>query len=297
MFTDTYLQAFDSVVRQFGITAYLCGGTVRDLLINRTPRDVDVVLSARVFEAAAAFAAKLDVPHFILDEERQVARIVCGGGNWDFTGYRNGTIEGDLQKRDFTINAMAIPWQTFFPNRNVTSVLDPFDGLKDLKKKLIVPVTEESLRDDPLRMLRAFRIQAELKFEIDPSVLREIDRSYSLIANVAVERVADELDRVFLQADSASMWKALGKTPLLEALFPEMAPMKNCEQGGYHHLDVWSHSILALEKLESFLPQLSNFFPKHSVALQEYLNATPGTLERMRILKWAALLHDIGKPP
>jgi len=145
-------------LQNLGVTGYLCGGTVRDLLLNRPFRDVDVVLNDRVFEAADLFHKKLNAPYFILDKERQVARVVCGEGNWDFTGFRNHTIEGDLKKRDFTINAMAVRWEDFYPARSLDRVVDPFLGLTGLQNRLVIPVAEDSMTEDPLRMLRAFRI-------------------------------------------------------------------------------------------------------------------------------------------
>jgi poly(A) polymerase len=296
LFTDTFLQAFDSVIRQLGVSAYLCGGTVRDLLLNRPFRDVDVVLSGRVFEAANLFHSKLNLPYFILDQERQVARVVCAQGNWDFSAYRNHTIEGDLKKRDFTINAMAIRWEDFFPQRNARQIVDPYCGLSDLKAKKIRTVGETSLQEDPLRMLRAYRIQAELGFRIEKEVLSQIESLHPRIQNVAGERLHEELDRIFSQSDSASAWRSLGQSSLFDSMFPEMKPMKGCEQGGHHHLGVWLHSVLALENLEKFLPHIPQTFPEHSEAILKYLNAVPGSMDRIRLLKWAALFHDIGKP-
>jgi poly(A) polymerase len=296
LFKDAHLQAFDSVVRELNISAYLCGGTVRDLLLNRRIHDIDVVLSGHVFEAAELFRTKLNAPSFVLDEERQVARVVAGAGNWDFSGFRNRTIEGDLRKRDFTINAMASPWESFYPSRGLGTILDPFDGQTDLKKRKIRTVTPESFQDDPLRMLRAFRISAELGFDIDPDVLQQIEGFADKIQGVAAERVTEELNRVFLQSNSAQAWKILGESKLLGAIFPEMAAMKGCDQGGYHHLDVWGHSLLTLENFEQLLQNLKEIFPEHAQQLEEYLNAVPGSLDRRRLLKWASLLHDIGKP-
>jgi poly(A) polymerase len=297
VFTDAYLQAFDSVVQNLNISAYLCGGTVRDLLLNRPLRDVDVVLSDRVFEAAQMFRSKMNAPYFVLDEERQVARVVCGGGNWDFTGFRDRTIEGDLQKRDFTINALAIPWNDFYPSRSLQNIVDPFGGVSDLGLRLIRTVTSDSLPDDPLRMLRAFRIQAELQFELDPGINRQIEQIHDNIRSVAVERITEELDRILLLSDAHRTWQLLGESKLFDSLFPEMQAMKGCEQGGYHHLDVWSHSVLTLQNFESQLRQMPADFPEHAEFLQEYLSGVAGTLDRTRLLKWACLLHDIGKPP
>lgn len=296
MFTETFLQAFDSVIRELGVSAYLCGGTVRDLLLNRRFRDVDVVLSGRVFEAANLFHSKIKAPFFILDKERQVARVVCAEGNWDFSGYRNHTIEGDLKKRDFTINAIAIDWQDFYPGQNIQKIVDPYVGAADLKRKIIRTVSENSLQDDPLRMLRAYRIQAEVGFEIDPEVLSQIEKQHALITDVAGERIREELDRILFLSDSAATWRQLGQSSLFDSLFPEMKPMKGCEQGGYHHLDVWNHSLLVLENFEKFILSIPNVFSKHARSIRQYLHENPGTLDRLRLLKWAGLLHDIGKP-
>lgn len=269
---------------------------MRDLLLGRQFHDVDVVVADRVFEAANMLSARMKAASFVLDSERHVARVVFESGNWDITGFRDTTIEGDLQKRDFTINALAIRWEDFYPARSLNPVLDPFGGVADLQSRRIRAVTRESLVDDPLRMLRAFRIHAELGFIIDPDVLDQIEEVHTTIAGVAGERVRDELDRIFLRPDSAATWRELGKSQLFDSLFPEMMPMKGCEQGGYHHLDVWGHSIAALENLENLFASLNQEFPEYASALQEYLGAAPGTLERRRLLKWAVLLHDIGKP-
>jgi tRNA nucleotidyltransferase/poly(A) polymerase len=295
LFTDSYFQAFDSVIRSLGVSAYLCGGTVRDLLISRPIHDVDLVLSDRVFEAAQQFASSLHLPFFVMDQERQVARVVCESGNWDFTGYRNHTLEGDLAKRDFTINAMAIRWQDFYLDHHLT-VVDPHAGQRDLQARLIRPVNDSSLQEDPLRMLRAFRIQAELHFGLDPSLIAQIGRVHSRIGEVAAERVTEELDRILLQPDSANAWNAIAATPLFDSLFPELVPMKGCEQGGYHHLDVWNHTVLALQNFEEFLSTIGETFGQDAQSLKEYLESSAGTLDRKRLLKWVVLLHDSGKP-
>ena len=160
--------------------------------------------------AAQAFRNKINAPYFVLDKERQVARVVCGGGNWDFSGFRNSTIEGDLRKRDFTINALAVLWEGFLSWPETRYLDRSLWGLQDLKQKKIRTVSEDSLEEDPLRMLRAFRIQAELHFEIESVVLEQIERIHSKIQNVAAERITEELDRVLLQPDSAKTWKAIG---------------------------------------------------------------------------------------
>ena len=296
MLSEPFFKAFDEVVRELNLPAYLCGGTVRDLLLKRPFRDVDVVLPERVFSAAQSFRSKIDAPYFVLDKERQVARVVCGGGNWDFSGFRNSTIEGDLRKRDFTINALAVLWEDFYPGEKLDTLIDPYSGLQDLKQKKIRTVAKESLEEDPLRMLRAFRIQAELHFEIDSAVLEQIEQIHLMIRNVAVERITEELDRIFLQPDSAKTWNAIGNSSLFGSLFPELQPMQGCEQGGYHHLDVWQHTVEAMVYFEDLLLRIDEFFPDHAEFLKAYLESTAGTLERKRLLKWALLLHDIGKP-
>jgi poly(A) polymerase len=294
--SEPFFQKFDETVRELGVPAYLCGGTVRDLLLNRPFRDVDVVLPERVFATAQLFQKKINAPYFVLDDERQVVRVVCGGGNWDFSAFRDSTIEGDLLKRDFTINAMAVLWEEFYPAQKVKKPIDPYSGVKDLKQKVIRAVAPESLQEDPLRMLRAFRIQAELHFHIDSNVLYQIEQIHGLIQDVAAERITEEMDRMFLMPDSAGSLDALGKSKLFVSLFPELEPMQGCEQGGYHHLDVWQHTVQAMVFFEDLLTRIEEFFPEQAEFIKDYLNGQPGTLPRTLLLKWALLLHDIGKP-
>jgi poly(A) polymerase len=119
---------------------------------------------------------------------------------------------------------------------------------------------------------------------------------HPLIVDVAEERVREELDRIFLQPDSASAWKLISNSELFKSLTPELFPMKGCQQGGYHHLDVWDHTLMSLEKFESLIAQIPEIFPEHAANIQEFLDAAPGTLDRTRLLKWGMLLHDVGKP-
>src|SRR5207247_552298 len=105
------------------------------------------------------------------------------------------------------------------------TVLDPHGGQQDLAKKIISTVTQASLADDPLRMLRAFRIQAEAGFALDPSVLSQIDSLHAGISNIAVERITEELDRIFLQPHSAQVWRTIGGTPLFDSMLPEARAM------------------------------------------------------------------------
>jgi putative nucleotidyltransferase with HDIG domain len=117
-----------------------------------------------------------------------------------------------------------------------------------------------------------------------------------MIQEVAEERITEEVDRILLQPDSEKAWRILSGSSLFDSLFPEFKPMKGCEQGGYHHQDVWQHTIHALEYFEDLLLRLDEFFPDYAEFLNEYLQSSSGTLERRRLLKWALLLHDIGKP-
>jgi poly(A) polymerase len=293
---EPYFHAFHDVLNEIGVPAYLCGGTVRDLLLHREFRDVDVVLPEKVFATAQLFSSRIKAPYFVMDKERHVARVVCGGGNWDFSGFRNHTIEGDLRKRDFTINALAVLWENFYPGQKTDNLIDPYSGLQDLKAKKIRLVAADSLEEDPLRMLRAFRIQAELHFEIDSAVLQQIEKIHSKIQSVAAERITEELDRILFQPDSAKTWAAIGNSSLFGSVFPELQAMKGCEQGGYHHLDVWQHTTLAIEYFEDLLLRLDEFFPGHAQFLRDHLQSVVGVLDRKRLLKWALLLHDMGKP-
>jgi poly(A) polymerase len=225
----------------------------------------------------------------------------------DFSRTRGADIREDLVARDFTINAMAIDFGQIM-NAHETGkspltplfqrgelVIDPYGGSEDLNNRLIRLVSAQSIRDDPIRMLRAYRFAATLDFTIHDATLAIIQSSVSLLDSVSMERIRDELFKILATDNSAYYLKAMDHVELLEQVFPEVARMKGMEQNEYHHLDVWGHSILTLEFFEQDpLPDsLKNYLPE----AENYLNheLVKGRTRRS-LLKLAVLLHDVGKP-
>lgn len=281
--------ALDSAVPSI----YVVGGAVRDHLLNRPLNDVDLVCrqAKAVCRQLAATCNATLVPfenkpgaecYRVVDRTQKEAFI-------DVSPLRGNDITADLNARDFTINAMAFPVKE---NGRVGRLIDPNAGAADLAKGVIRSLSEKSMIRDPLRMLRAFRFAAQFDFRIADRTLVFIRRQQGLIITVAAERIRTELLKLLSINRSAPHIRAMDDTGLLGCIFPEITPMKGCDQGGHHHLDVWDHSLLVLEKLENILNDTDCIFLPNGPDLRHVL----GKKNRLPILKLAALLHDVGKP-
>ncbi len=264
--------------------AFIVGGSVRDLLLNRKPKDIDIAVSGNPKRYAHEISdAKGGVPIKIGKEKQAVYRIVCGETTYDITPLNGDAIDEDLRRRDFTINAMAV-------DLGDGSIIDVTTGLDDLKSGTIRMVSESAFRNDPLRLLRAYRIGAELDFNIEPDTVSAIRRRVDLIRNPAGERIRAELFRLMDTSISARYIERMADVGLLFALFPELSPLKDCLQNEYHEYNAFEHTISAYTKLEMLLNDsetFSLFFPYNtgrSLKISKYL------------LKYAVLIHDIGKP-
>ncbi|MGL5059511.1 MAG: CCA tRNA nucleotidyltransferase [Microcoleus sp.] len=168
--------------------AYLVGGAVRDALLGRRSDyfDLDFVMLARAVKTARKIADRTRSGFVLLDAERQIARVVFAGGTVDFAQAEGGSLEADLQRRDFRINAIACDPFT-------GEIIDPLDGQTDLRMRLLRMVSRSNLEDDPLRLLRAYRQAAQLEFAIEPETLSAIKELAPLLSRVAAERVRAEL--------------------------------------------------------------------------------------------------------
>ena len=275
---------------------YFVGGTVRDILLGREVEDLDFAAAGDVLDFARKFAGVAHASFVPLDEERGTARVVFRRGalSMDFATLRGADILEDLAARDFTINAMAVDLgRTVYAHE--VEVIDPHSGAEDLNSRLIRLVSTQGVKDDPVRMLRAYRFAATLDFSIHSETSGIIRSSRCLLEFVSAERVRDELFKILATDNSACRLMAMDDVGLLEQMFPEIVPMKGMEQNEYHHLDVWGHSMLALKFLEDC--PLPESLEKHRPKAESYLGYEPvkGRV-RMSLLKLAALFHDVGKP-
>ncbi|ACB52730.1 poly(A) polymerase/tRNA nucleotidyltransferase family protein [Crocosphaera subtropica ATCC 51142] len=197
--------------------AYLVGGMVRDSLLNYQQNylDLDFVLPELVIETAKKISNQYNAGFVVLDAERKIARVVFEQGTVDFAQQEGDTIETDLRRRDFTINAIAY-------NFHQQQVIDPLNGLEDLQTKTIRMIHVKNLQDDPLRLFRAYRQAAQLKFKIDPKTRQTIVQLSSLITQVATERVQTELNYLLGNSRGSYWLSEMEKDGLLKIHFPHI---------------------------------------------------------------------------
>lgn len=269
---------------ELGYPTYLVGGYVRDLLLGRFSKDIDVVCVGDGIKLAAQVAQKISRQTKVHEFKNfGTAMINTAGGEVEFVGARKesyrknsrkpavtaGTLEDDQKRRDFTINALAISLNA----TDYGSLLDPFGGLKHLDEKLIKTPLNPALTfsDDPLRMMRAIRFASQLTFDIEAETFQAIYNNRERIKIVSQERIIAELNKIILSPQPSYGFKLLFQSGLLRLIFPELVALKGIDAiGGRAHKD--------------------NFY--HTLAVLDNISKTTNDLW----LRWAAILHDIAKP-
>ena len=277
---------------------YLAGGTVRDLLMDRKPADIDLTVHCDAREWALKLALVTGGTFVSLGQQEDAARVVWLGRDIDFTSFREGaeTIESELTMRDITINSMAVSLQRMLEGDGVPAtdevvVIDPVGGVADIKCSCLRVTSASSFQSDPLRMLRVFRFAATLGFAVESKTLDMVVRQKGTISRSASERVAYELDLIMGSKRAHKVFQDLAETGLLFEIIPELLPGVGMEQPSSHHLDVFNHCLTTLQKMELIQKDPGRFFPEHSEEMQKYIQAG-----RSLQLKWAAFFHDLGKP-
>ncbi len=289
------LAALHDVGQRRGLEFFVVGGTLRDWLLGRTPGDLDLTVARDAVACCHALIAVLGGGAFVLlgRGEEEAGRVVWQGLTIDVSSFRRGavTIEEDLRLRDYTINALGVSLADLLTEMASLSLLDPLGGADDLEHG-IVRACPQAFVADPLRMLRGYRLSATLSFTIYADTVREIQAHKALISQVSWERISHELDLIMNSEQAHATVRAMAHSGLLWQIIPELAKGLGMVQPGFHHLDVFHHSLAALEYMEEILAAPQRYYPQSAAAIQDYL-ARPG---RKGQLKWAALLHDLGKP-
>lgn len=269
---------------------WLVGGAIRDRLLGRPVQDMDVVVGGDPEEAARAVAAAQKGPVFPLSEAFGAWRVLSRDRRitYDFSPLQGATIEEDLSKRDFTVNAMAQPLAG-------GPLIDPHGGERDLREGLLRVVGPRAYEDDPLRALRLVRFAAELGFRADAETERLTQAAAPRLSEPSPERVFVELRRLVTADGCLAGLDLAERLGVLGAVLPELTALEGVEQSRFHHLDVYHHTIEVLAQLVELDlgPVFGELAPRVAAVLSQPL---ADELTRGEALRFAALFHDIGKP-
>lgn len=281
---DSILHLVGEEADKLQLECYVIGGWVRDLLLHRESKDIDIVVVGSGIALAEAVAKRLGRgAHLSVFKTYGTAQVKRGELELEFVGARresyqhdsrnpiveDGTLEEDQNRRDFTINALAI----CLNQNRYGELLDPFGGIDDLKQCTIrTPLDPDiTFSDDPLRMMRAIRFSSQLGFSLDNETFDAITRNNERIHIITKERIVDEINKIMLSRRPSVGWLLLDKTGLLPLIFPELSALKGIDtKDGRGHKDVFLHTLQVLDNISM---KSDNLW-----------------------LRWAALVHDIGKP-
>ena len=287
---------------RWGEHVYLVGGWLRDALLGQPSDEVDLV-ARRASELAAASSGERGAHLVQIDRRFGALRLIPRGAeragpikSLDLSPLRGSSILEDLRYRDFTVNAMAVDLLSWRHNGRL-EFIDPLDGLADLRSGRLRACTSLSFADDPLRVLRAYRLLASYPFSLESRTRAWIKERGHGLRDVAVERVRDELSLMLETPRSARIFRMLDEDGVVPFLLPECEPMRGLEQNEYHHLDVWAHSLLTLEVLEDLMARPEGLLPGSGRELSAILGERlAGDRTRSGVVKLAVLLHDMAKP-
>ena len=282
--THPVFKVASQIVTENGSEAYVIGGYVRDLILGRPSKDIDIVVVGNGLDLAEACAEKLRVKKVSFFKNFGTAQFMYKDLEVEFVGARkesyrrdsrkpiieDGTLEDDQKRRDFTINALALSLHA----DNFGELLDPFGGLEDLENKIIkTPLDPDTTySDDPLRMMRAIRFASQLNFKIEYESLASIGRNANRLNIISQERITDELNKILLSNEPSRGFKLLYATKMLHEFFPEMIALYGVETiDGKSHKDNFYHTLEVLDNISENTDDLW--------------------------LRWSAIMHDIAKPP
>jgi poly(A) polymerase len=272
--------------------AWIVGGAVRDAALGKEIADLDLATAGEPRAAARAIASELGGHSFELSDEFRTWRAVADSPHRqvDITPLRGGGIEADLAERDFAIGAVAVPLAE-------GEALDPFGGLGDLERRRLRAVGAGSFAGDPLRLLRAARLAAELGLEVDPDTVSLARAAAPTAADPAGERQLAELRQLLGGPDPLRGLALLAELGLTPVVLPELDALRNVEQGPNHHLDVHDHTLAVLEHTLEIEGDLERFAGQRAIEVAALLSEPlADEMSRGTALRFGALFHDIGKP-
>jgi tRNA nucleotidyltransferase/poly(A) polymerase len=265
--------------------AFLVGGSIRDMLCGRSPVDYDVAVLGDPLEFARLVATRTQGRLVEIGKPGQmIFRVVSESAIIDIAHAKDASIQKDLMARDFTINAMAYDLSS-------RQLVDPMGAQHDLSHRRIRMVSKDVFKQDPVRLLRAYRIAAQFVFEIESNTKAAIKENAPLIRQSAGERVRDELFKMLQSAGAHPYLCQMADNDLLFSILPELADLKNCRQNQHHQLNAWEHTLLAFYHLEGLLKADAQSAKGAGAHLTRGIAET-----QFGLLKFSMLMHDIGKP-
>lgn len=302
---------------ELGVACWLVGGAVRDLLLGRRVHDWDFAADEKAMTLARRVGDAVGGAYFPLDEERGTARVVLttersSRVELDFALLRGDGLEADLKARDFTVNAMALDERG--------RLIDPLGGADDLRAQRIRATAEDVFCCDPVRLMRAARMEAELGFGTEPETEAWIRRDAPLLRQAAAERLRDEFLRGLAVSKGAGFVRRLDELALLVQVAPELRSLRGVVQSPPHRFDVWRHTLVVMDVLDNLLAalvgggvgsgkadltdvpvgawgDLTRRLRQYAFDIRDHMRAdVSACCDRALLLKVAALFHDIGKP-
>ncbi len=297
-----YIKTIEKIAYDKKLEVFLVGGALRDIYLGRAFKDVDIVVNERVAKVARYFADKIDASFVVLDSKRDIYRVVKDSVSFDFAPMIGGSIESDLERRDFTINAIACPFifndgtpynlsdfllektdNTDYKAVDISDyIIDPYNGIDDLKNRRIDIINENVFFEDPLRLWRAIRFKSQLGFKLSQNTVNIMKENSHLAVMPAAERIREEFVKILKTAKVAKIIKYMeDEFKLISTLIPDIEEMKETGENQHHQEDAWTHCLLVLQTLEELLSDNSYY---------EHIDKN-----KLYLLKLSALLHDIGK--
>jgi putative nucleotidyltransferase with HDIG domain len=298
------LEHLRPILAQLDIPVYLVGGAVRDAVMGRISHDLDFAVPHDAIQTAFRVGNALGVPAYVLDKVRDTGRVMFAETTLDFARFRGADLTADLQDRDFTINAIALPAAA----QTSSSLMDPTGGLADIAARQIRLTHETALQDDPIRALRAVRQSLSFDFALAEETAVAITNAAPLLHTTSNERIRDEVLKLLATAVPHKALAHMQELGLLAEVLPEMAALADVAQSPPHHERVLAHTVSVLRwlaevetavfhgttdpilapieaKLSDYAPQLHELWGR----------LVYGGVDGRSLLYWGALLHDVGK--
>ena len=300
-----WLKRVQTVVAERHLPCYIVGGLIRDQLLQRPLRslNVDLAVPSGALELSRVLAGRLHGAFVPLDEAVGTGRVVIESAQkerleLDISDFRGATLEEDLRRRDFTINAMAVELQDWLRDpHQLHSIIDPLGGRRALQARQLIACFPETFAEDPIRLLRAFRFSAQLAFAVSSDAVPLMRDAANQLARVSSERVRDELLLIFDTDDAAPAIASLNALGILDVIIPELIPGRGMSQGDFHHLDVLGHQLETIVQSDRFLKDFAEFSEPLRAPMTSYCaEQLVERRSRKSLIKLAGLLHDVGKP-